>query len=90
MKLAKFTYTDAKGKTTNRKLLVVAEPSNKFSGIDVSELSDDDTQEFAVAYKAAYDSFIAQLEALKDAWDVKHNYRQFIDNRMSNVDINVV
>ena len=87
MKIAKFTYEDLKGKITNRKVLVTSEPSNKVSGIDVTELEPTEQQEFAEAYAALTAAFVLEIEALKDAWDVKHNYRQFIADKMSNVEV---
>ena len=87
MKIAKFTYQDLKGKITNRQVLVIAEPSNKVSAIDITELEPAEQQEFAEAYAELAAAHIAQIEALKDAWDVKHNYRQFIADKMSNVEV---
>ena len=87
MKLAKFTYTDAKQKVTQRKVLVQSEPSNKYSGIDVSDVIDADIQYFAHRADAAYTKYLNKLEVLKVDFDIKHNYRQFLVTNMSNVEI---
>jgi hypothetical protein len=86
MKIAKFTYEDLKGKVTERKVLVISEPTNKVSGIDIGELAAAEQQEFAEAYQQLLNTFVAEVSALKAAWDVKHNYRQFIADRMTNTE----
>lgn len=79
MKYTEFTYTDAKGKVTQRKVLVIQEPSNKLTGIDVSEIEAEDCNSFADEYKDLYQQFIDAVEELKDDYDLKHSFRQFID-----------
>ena len=86
MKIAKFTYKDLKGKVTEREVLVVSEPTNKLSGIDIGELAAAEQQEFAEAYRQLLSTFVAEVDALKTAWDVKHNYRQFIADKMTNTE----
>ena len=84
MKYTEFTYTDAKGKVTDRKVLVIQEPSNKLMGIDVSELSEADRDDFAKGYDEIHQEFLKVIEVLKNNFDVKHNFRQFIDTNISN------
>ena len=82
MKLTAFKYTDNKGKITNRRVLVIQEPTDKLMGLDVSELSDEDVAVFAGQYNAAQERFIREIETLKDAFDVTHNLRQFMAIRI--------
>ena len=84
MKYTEFTYTDAKGKVTDRKVLVISEPSNKLMGIDVSEISEDSRKDFAAAYDEILTEFLVMVEELKSEFDVKHSLRQFIDVNISN------
>lgn len=84
MKYTEFTYTDAKGKVTERKVLVIQEPSNKLMGIDVSELSESDRIDFAKGYDEIHQEFLKVVEVLKNNFDVKHNFRQFIDANIAN------
>jgi hypothetical protein len=79
MKYTEFTYTDAKGKVTDRKVLVIQEPSNKLLGLDVSELSLEDREFFAAEYAVLLENFINAAEELKDHYDLGHSLRQFID-----------
>lgn len=87
MKLAKFTYTDAKQRITQRKVLIQSEPSNKYSGIDVSDFSAEEISSFALYVDSVYVEYLNKLEALKVEFDIKHNYRQFLETNMSNVEI---
>ena len=82
MKYTEFTYTDAKGKVTNRKVLVIQEPSNKLMGIEVSEIDVADRAAFAAEYDKLLQQFIDAVEDLKADFDVKHNLRQFIDSNI--------
>jgi hypothetical protein len=86
MKFAKFKYTDAKGKITNRRVLVVQEPSDKLQAFDVAELSEIEVAEFAEAYETAKQAFIAQIEVLKQEYDLKYNFRQFFANKIENLE----
>lgn len=85
MKLKTFNYTDLKGKNTVRSVLVVQEPSDKLSGIDVSEADDQTVVEFALAYEAARQAFLSQVAALQSQYDLKHRYRQFFTSKMEEV-----
>jgi len=82
MKLAKFTYTDVKGKITDRTVLVTSEPSDKLKGIDMSEVDHDDMFDFTTEYNAIQETFYAAIEALKTEYDLKHNFRQFFANKI--------
>ena len=86
MKFAKFKYTDAKGKVSNRKVLVISEPSNKLAALDVAELTEVEVAEFAEQYEAAKQAFVAQIEVLKQEFDLKHNFRQFFADKIENLE----
>ena len=90
MKLATFKYTDLKGKESNRKVLLMGTPSNKYSGIDVSEYSDEDIAEFAVKYDKLHDKYIKDLDSLKESLDMVHNYRQFLEISVADMQTEVL
>lgn len=82
MKYTEFTYTDAKGKITERKVLVIREPSNKLTGIDVSELEPKERDAFAAEYDGLLQDFIDAVEELKSDFDLTHSLRQFTDTNI--------
>jgi hypothetical protein len=84
MKYTEFTYTDAKGKVTDRKVLVIQEPSNKLMGIDVSEVSEEYRTEFMEEYNILHKRFLESVDLLKSELDLTHSFRQFIDTNISN------
>ena len=90
MKLANFEYTDLKGKQSHRKVLVLSTPTNKLSGIDVTEFSDEDIAEFVVAYDRIYDNFLEEVEHLKEFMDMKYNYRQFLEKNITELTTEVL
>lgn len=82
MKFIKFEYQDLKGKVSNREALVVAEPTDKVSTIDVTGMTAEDVAIFANQYQILKDNFIAEIEALKSSFDLKHNFRTFFPDKM--------
>lgn len=85
MKLKTFVYEDLKGKITNRTVLVVQEPTTKLTGIDVTEQDDETIINFALAYEAARQAFLAEVSALETQYDLKHRFRQFFETKMDSV-----
>lgn len=82
MKFIKFEYRDLKGKVSNREALVVGEPTDKVSTIDVTGMAAEDVAVFAHQYQVLKENFVAQIEALKGSYDLKHNYRTFFPDKM--------
>jgi len=87
MKFAAFNYTDAKGKITQRKLLVLDQPTNKVAGIDVTELESDTAQQLAREYDRLLGAFQQSVQELYADFDVRNNFRQFVQERMTSVEI---
>jgi len=85
MKLQSFVYKDLKGKVSNRQVLVVQEPTTKVSGIDVTEADDETVVNFALAYEALRQSFLAEVNALQRTYELQHRYRTFIPDSMESV-----
>ena len=87
MKQISFNYTDAKGKTSTRDLLVMKEPTDKYSGIDLKELDIDAVPEFVKEMEAAQDAYVKQLELIKEKYDMIHSYRQFFEAKMTDITV---
>jgi hypothetical protein len=87
MTFANFTYTDAKQKTTQRKVLVVSMPSNKLTGIDVGELDAAEQARFVLEYGRLEDMFRQSVLELQADFDLRHNFRQFLEAKVENLQL---
>lgn len=85
MKIVEFDYTDLKGKDSHRVLLVTGTPSNKYSGIDLTNTDEEEAGMFINEYASLQDTFNQAVENLKEKYDLKHSFRQFIDTNMKNI-----
>lgn len=90
MKLVEFKYIKTSGDISHREIIELVTPTKFVEGIDVSGLYDDEfaefTSEMSVLKKAQHE----QTMALLDKYDLKHNYRRFIPENMSDVTIEYV
>ena len=85
MKHITFDYTKKDGSTSSRSLLAMVVPGNKYAGIDVSEVDPEVAEHFIQRVKKLHDEYVAALQELQDVYDVKHNYRQFLESGMTNI-----
>jgi glutaredoxin-related protein len=90
MKFATFHYKDLKGKETDRKVLLMDTPSNKYVGLDVSELDDEDIATFAAEYDYLLDEFMESVANLKEQYDLKYNHRQFLETGVSDLEVTTI
>lgn len=86
MKLLEFQYTKSDGKVSQRSVLVTQEPSKHLAGIDVSELDTDSFESFTREYRELKEQQYQQTLELIAKHDLKHNYRQFLPERMASVE----
>mgnify|MGYP000391432308 FL=1 len=85
MKIKEFTYTKANGDVSKRTLVELVSPSDSFEGIDVSELDMDTYAEFIAEMSAVEKQIYEMRNELYAKYDLKHNYRKFIPQRMTDV-----
>lgn len=90
MKIAKFTYRDAKGKTTEREVLVTGMPSDKLMGIDTKDMHDEFVVFFAQDYDKLYSDFLLSIETLKYRYDCDKNFRTFTNANITNLELDNV
>ena len=86
MKIAQFQYTDLKGKTSQKQVLVIQEPTDKMSGIDISELSTEAQAIFAAQYAELFDEFKEKVLLLQKSHDLLFRYRNYIPEKMSSLE----
>lgn len=77
MKLYTFNYTKKDGSISERMLLAMGSPTDKYSGIDLSELEPVDAVKFASEAEQLHEQYVQSLKRLQAQYDVKHSYRQF-------------
>lgn len=87
MKTVEFTYTDAKGKESTRALIVLVQPGSAYEGIDVSEMPSDEFGAFAQEYSDLREKQIKELQELQEKFDLKHSYRRFLVERMTDIKV---
>lgn len=85
MKIAEFDYVDLKGKESHRVVFLTGAPSNKYSGIDLTKVEEEDAGLFINEYQTLQENFQKEVELLKEKYDVKHNFRQFLEQSVSNL-----
>lgn len=85
MKVLTFTYTKPDGSVSDRTLMALVTPGDKFAGIDLSNIDPSMGAEFFSRYKELYTDFMAEVKELQAEFDLKHNYRQFDAARMTDI-----
>lgn len=86
MKALTFTYKKTTGELSERFLLALSQPGNKYSGIDITELQGTPaSEEFVRLAKQLHDKYVMDMQRLQQDFDLKHNYRQFLESGMTDV-----
>lgn len=85
MKLVEFTYTKADGSTSQRAVLEVVQPTKFFEGVDVSQMPEDQFAEFTKEYRELFENYQNDKMIIMQKYDLKHNYRRFTPEKMSDV-----
>jgi hypothetical protein len=85
VKIKEFTYTKPNGDVSQRTVVELVSPTEHIEGIDVSELDMDNYAQFVTELKALEDRLYNQRMALYSQFDLSHNYRRFVPQRMTNV-----
>jgi hypothetical protein len=86
MKTLTFTYTKKDSSVSSRTLLVQSSPSDKYTGIDISDMDPNDAQDFISDMEFEYGQYLDMVKARLEAHDLTHNYRQFLASGMSNIE----
>ena len=85
MKLVEFTYTKADGTSSQRAVIEVLQPAQFFEGIDVSKMPEDEFAEFTREYRDLLEKQYNDKMSIMQKYDLKHNYRRFIPEKMTDV-----
>lgn len=88
MKLVEFNYTKADGTSSTRAVIEVIQPTQHFEGIEISQMPEDQFAEFTLEYRDLLDEQYNAKIAVMHKYDLKHNYRRFIPEKMTDVTTN--
>lgn len=85
MKIKEFTYTKPNGDVTQRTLVELVYPTEHIEGIDVSALDMDSYADFIQKLNNLEKEIYTKRTELYNEFDLTHNYRRFVPNRMTNI-----
>jgi hypothetical protein len=85
MKTITFNYRKKDNSVSERTLLVLVSPGDKYAGIDLSELDPLVGAEFVLKYEALHAAFMQEAAKLQAEYDLKFAYKQFFESGMSEV-----
>lgn len=85
MKLMEFNYTKANGTTSQRSVIEVVKPTKNYEGMDVSDMPQDQFADFIAEYRDLLNKQYEAKMALIHKYDLTHNYRQFIPEKMTDL-----
>lgn len=86
MPIISFDYLKKGAEATQPKVMIpITVPSNKYFGIDITELDPEDQGEISAKLESMQAKFKEEVENLMIDYDLKHCYRYFFEEKMSNV-----
>jgi hypothetical protein len=85
MKTITFSYMKKDGSVSDRTLLALVTPGDKYAGIDMSEISPEEAMSFAEEYEELQGEFMEKTRELQEKYDLKHAYRQFFESGMKDI-----
>jgi hypothetical protein len=90
MKLLEFNYTKADGSVSDRAVIELVSPTQFVEGIDVTQMPEDEFALFADEMRNLKNAQHEATMALLAKHDLKHNYRRFSPDKMSNLNTEYV
>jgi len=90
MKLLEFNYTKADGSVSDRAVIELVSPTQFVEGIDVTKMPEYEFALFANEMRELKNAQHEATMALLAKHDLKHNYRRFSPDKMSNLNTEYV
>jgi len=90
MKLLEFNYTKADGSVSERAVIELVTPTQFIEGIDVTQMPEDEFALFANEMRELKNTQHEATMALLAKHDLKHNYRRFSPDKMSDLNTEYV
>jgi len=85
MKFVEFKYTKTDGSVSDRAIIELVTPTKYIEGIDVSQMPENEFADFCREFSALKAVQHEETMAMLNQFDLKHNYRKFIPEQMTNV-----
>lgn len=86
MPVLEFEYTKQGATEAKHKVVsVLAKPSDKYFGIDISELDFEEQGKIVAEIDREILDHKARIEEIMTKYDVRHNYRYYFPEKMSNL-----
>lgn len=88
MKAITFTYTKPNDSVSDRVLLVLTQPTELVSGIDITELFEENANEslkFITRAQELQEEYLKNMRTLQKEYDLTHNFRSFSKDRMTEI-----
>lgn len=86
MSIISFNYVKKGADTSQPKVMIpISKPSDKYFGIDITELDPEDQGEISAKLEKLQNTFSTEVENLMIDYDLKHCYRYFFEEKMSDV-----
>lgn len=90
MKLVEFTYTKDAGEVSKRAVIEIVTPSKFIEGWDITNLDEENAAVFMQQMSELRRTQHEQTMNLISEFDLKHNYRRFKPENMSDVKVEYV
>jgi hypothetical protein len=90
MKLLEFNYTKQTGEVSKRAVIELVTPTTFVEGWDVTNLTDNEFAKFAESMGNIRRRQHEETMQLLQEFDLKHNYRRFKPEGMSNIQVEYV
>lgn len=90
MKIMEFMYTKNTGESKHRAVLVMQEPQQFLEGIDLTDMPESEFADFVQEYSKHYDAWKLQAQTIINNFELKHNYRRFKPEGMSDTVVQYV
>jgi hypothetical protein len=85
MNFLEFTYTKADGTESKRAAIPLFGPTKFVEAIDVSQMPEDEFADFCREFSALKSTQHEETMAMLEQFDLRHNYRRFIPEQMSDI-----
>lgn len=82
-----FIYVKDDKDISERVFIPLQNPSDKYFGVDISELDYEEQAVFQVSIEEVIAEYKDKIDKLMEQYDIKHSYRYFFPNKMKDLSV---